>query len=81
MLNETQRDELLIRLDDRVDKIREDQKSFKTTMEGKGFGQCQVHQDKLEKLESTAKWTKRGVAATVLTLVGKFIYGFIVPTS
>ena len=81
MLTEEKRDELLIRLDERMDKVREDQKTFNEKMEGKGFGQCQVHQDKLNKLESTAKWTKRGVAATVLTLIGKFLYGFIVPTS
>jgi len=81
MLTEEKRDELLIRLDERVEKIRGDQKDFKKTMEGKGFGQCQVHEDKLKKLESTVTWTKRGVLGTAIALAGKFLYGFIVPTS
>jgi hypothetical protein len=80
-MNEEQRDELLIRLDERVDNIRKDQKSLKETLTKEGFARCQVHDDKLKKLESTMTWTKRGVLGTVLAVAGKFLYGFIMPTS
>ena len=79
-MTEDQRDELLIRLDERVKKVREDQKDLKATMEGDGFGNCQVHADKLEKLESTAKWSQRGVIAGAITLIGQFLYRLVIPT-
>jgi hypothetical protein len=74
-------DELLIRLDERVGKIREDQKMLKDTLEGQGLARCQVHDDKLNKLESTVTWSRRGLIAGALTLAGKFLYGFIIPSS
>jgi hypothetical protein len=80
-MDAVQRDELLIRLDERVDKIREDQKSLTETITGEGFARCQVHDDKLKKLESTVTWSRRGIIGTAIALAGKFIYGFIVPTS
>jgi hypothetical protein len=80
-MDEQMRDELLIRLDERVDKIREDQKSLTATITGKGFARCQVHDDKLAKIESTVTWSRRGIIGTALALAGKFIYGLIVPTS
>jgi hypothetical protein len=75
MLSEQQRDELLIRLDERVDKIRTDQKNFQETADGDGWGRCQVHTRDLESIKSTVKWTHRTVIGGALALVGKFIYG------
>jgi hypothetical protein len=80
-MDEAQRDELLIRLDERVDKIREDQKSLTETVTGKGFPRCQVHDDQLKKIESTVTWSRRGIIGTALALAGKFIYGFITPSN
>ena len=80
-MNEEQRDELLIRLDERVEKIREDQKTLSSTLEGKGFARCQVHDDQLKKIEGTVKWSQRGLIGGSIVLIGKFIYGFIVPSS
>lgn len=77
-MNAEQRDELLIRLDERVHKIREDQKAFNEKAEGsEGWGRCQVHEADLKDLKSTVKWTRRTVIGAAVAFVGKMIYSFI----
>ncbi|MHC4640108.1 MAG: hypothetical protein ACYS32_00585 [Planctomycetota bacterium] len=77
-----ERDELLIRLDERVDKIRVDQKEYMRKAESpEGFGRCQIHTADLKEIKSTLTWTRRGLIGGAVALVGKFIYSFIMPTS
>jgi hypothetical protein len=80
-MNAEERDELLIRLDERVEKIREDQKGFNEIATGEGWGRCQVHTNDLNSIKSTVKWTRRTVIGGSIALIGKFLYGFFMPTS
>ncbi len=80
-MDQIERDELLIRLDERVDNIREDQKDLHKKLEGDGFARCQVHDNQLKKIESTVKWGSRGLVGGSVILIGKFIYGIFMPSS
>ncbi len=80
-MDEEQRDELLIRLDERVEKIRDDQKSFNKIATGAGWGRCQVHAADLDSIKSTVKWTRRTVIGGAIALIGKFVSGFFMPTA
>ncbi len=74
-MNEDDRDELLIRLDERVEKIRKDQKAFNTiAVSPKGWGRCQVHETKIESARSTLKWAKRTFSVAALGVLGKVLY-------
>jgi len=76
-MNESDRDELLIRLDERVENIRKDQKKFNATAESEeGWGRCQVHQTKIASAGSFLKWSKRTFSVAMLGLIGKFLYSF-----
>ncbi len=80
-MNESQRDELLVRLDERVDNIRSDQKKFHTAAVGLGWGRCQVHTNDIKDIKSTMKWANRGIGGLSLAMIGKFIYSFFVPNA
>jgi hypothetical protein len=71
MLTAKQRDELLIRIDERVDKLRADMKDAKSA---EGFARCQVHSTEMNAIKNSLKWSKRAVIGGVLTLIGKFIF-------
>ena len=71
MLTDDQRDELLIRIDERVEKLRGDMKEAKSA---DGFARCQVHQSEMDNIKNSLKWSKRTVVGGVLTLIGKFIF-------
>ncbi len=74
-MNAEDRDELLIRLDERVEKIRKDQKSFNTiAVSPKGWGRCQVHETKIESSRSTIKWVRRTFSVAALGLICKALY-------
>jgi hypothetical protein len=62
MLTDNQRDELLIRLDERVAKIREDQKELKKTTASK---------ERVEKIENSQRWTRRTVWGALIGLLVK----------
>lgn len=77
-----ERDELLIRLDERVGKIREDQKKFAATAEGQeGWGRCQVHSNDITDIKSSITWTRRGLIGAVIAVISKFIYNFFTSPS
>jgi hypothetical protein len=78
-MNEIERDELLIRLDERMDKVRSDQKDFKRTMEGKGFAACQLHAADLKRLKRNWAWSRNIGASGMIALVGKYLYSLISP--
>lgn len=66
------RDELLIRLDERTRRIREDQKTMQTTLEGDtGFGRCQVHTKQIASLLSSRSWFRRTVVGGGLLFLAK----------
>ncbi len=74
-MNEKDRDELLIRLDERVDKIRKDQKSFNDiAISTTGWGRCQVHKAKIDSAGSFLKWSKRTFSVAALGLMCKVLY-------
>jgi hypothetical protein len=75
MLSERERDELLIRLDDRVERIRKDQENLKAAMESdEGFTRCQLHAQKVSDIEQSLKRTKRGALAAIISIAIKFVF-------
>ena len=81
MLSDRERDELLIRLDERIDRMRKDQKDLKTAMESdEGFARCQLHQQKVISVEDSIKWTKRSAFGALIALIVKMVYEWIAPT-
>ena len=80
MLSDKERDELLIRLDERIQKVREDMVTLKGAMSSDdGFTRCQLHGQKMNDIEQSLKWTKRGVWAAVLSVAIKFGFDKISP--
>ena len=71
MLSNDQRDELLIRIDERVSKLRDDMKQAKSET---GFARCQVHTSEMNTIKSSLKWSRRTVIGGVIALIGKFIF-------
>jgi hypothetical protein len=65
MLTAKQRDELLLRIDERVEKLRGDMKDAKSA---EGFARCQVHQREMDNIKNSLKWSKRTVIGGVITL-------------
>ncbi len=68
MLSADQRAEILIRLDERVKKIRDDQKEINEKLESKeGYARCQMHQQDLDEI----KWVRRtSIGAVITTVMG-----------
>jgi hypothetical protein len=80
MLSEQKRDELLIRLDERMKKNRNDVKDLKAAMESdEGFNRCQLHSQKMAGIENSVKRTKRSAWTAVIALVGKIAWEYIAP--
>ena len=78
MLTPDEQSDILIRLDERVAKIREDQQELKQAMESdKGFTRCQLHTQKMEDIENSLKWTKKAAWAAVLTIIGKIAWKYM----
>jgi hypothetical protein len=74
-MNEGERDELLIRLDERVEHMHKTQVNFiDTATSPEGWGRCQVHATKIESAGSFLKWTKRTFSVAALGLIGKVLY-------
>jgi hypothetical protein len=76
-MNEVERDELLIRLDERMDNMRTDQKDLKKTMEGKGFAMCQLHGADLKRLKRNWAWSRNLGVSGLIVLAGKYLYSLI----
>ena len=74
MLTNNQRDELLIRIDEQVSKLRDDMKTAKSET---GFARCQVHAAQVESIQNSFKWSKRLVVGAILSLIIKGIWPFI----
>ena len=74
MLTDYQRDELLIRIDERVDKLRGDMREAKST---EGFARCQVHATQVENIQNSFKWSKRLVVGAILSLIIKGVWPYI----
>lgn len=70
MLTDHERDELLIRLDERTKEMKAE---IKIANSPEGFARCQVHAAKMEQLQNSHKWTKRGIFATFLAFLGMII--------
>ena len=72
MLTPDQQAEILIRLDERVKKIRDDQKDMKTKMEStEGYPRCQMHQQDLDEIKGIIKWVRRTtIGAVITTIIG-----------
>lgn len=75
LLTQEQRDEMLIRMDERVGKLREDMREAKSD---KGFARCQVHSAKVDRIQSNTKWMKRTGVAALIAVAGKYLYNFFV---
>lgn len=73
MLTQEQRDEMLIRMDERVGKLREDMKEAKSAA---GFARCQVHAEKVDRIQSNTKWFKRTGLLAMVGVAGKYLYDF-----
>ena len=71
MLTDRERDELLIRIDERVDELRRDMKQAKSET---GFARCQVHMSQMNAIKGSIKWSRRTVIGGVIALIGKFIF-------
>lgn len=71
MLTDNDRDELLIRIDERVDELRRDMKHAKGD---KGFARCQVHTTKMNAIQNSLKWSKRTIIGGSIAVALKFIY-------
>ena len=74
MLTDQQRDELLIRIDERVEKLRADMQEAKSA---DGFARCQVHATRVESIQSSLTWGKRLVVGGILTLIVKGVWPYI----
>jgi hypothetical protein len=78
MLTEKKRDELLIRLDERVDKIRSDQKELKKAMESdKGFTRCQIHAQDIQEIQDKLKWYQRTAIGAVLVAIVNTLWDYV----
>ena len=73
--------EILIRLDERVYKIREDQKELKDAMNSDaGFTRCQVHAKDVQTLQNSfdsLKWYKRTAIGAGIALLVKMAWDLI----
>ena len=76
-MNEQERDELLIRLDERMGNMRTDQKELKSTMEGKGFAACQLHEADIKRLKRNWSWSRNLGVTGLLALAGKYLYSLV----
>ena len=56
MLTDDQRDELLIRIDERVSKLGGDMKQAKSA---EGFARCQVHKTQIDAMQTSLTWARR----------------------
>lgn len=65
-MTEKERDELLIRLDERTKKVEE---NIQKANSPEGFTRCQVHATEMLNLKNSMKWTKRGIFATFLAFL------------
>jgi hypothetical protein len=75
MLTDEKRDELLIRLDERLIRVRNDQKELKIAMNSpEGFTRCQLHNKDVK----TIKWQQRTVFAAFLGIIGKLGFDFLI---
>ena len=74
-LSDKERDELLIRLDERMHATHEVVHELKTSMKSDdGFARCQVHKEKVATIEKSVKVAKRLTWAAVLALLGKLCW-------
>ena len=73
MLTDNDRDELLIRVDERVKKLRDDMKEAKSIT---GFARCQVHKTEVDGVKNSLKWSRRLIAGGLFTVVVKTVYDF-----
>ena len=71
LLTVDQRDEMLIRMDERVGKLREDMKQAKSA---EGFARCQVHNEKVDTLQKGTTWYKRLLVSGIVLAVIKSAY-------
>ena len=71
MLTDADRDELLIRIDERVKKLRDDMKEAKSAA---GFARCQVHAAQVEDIKSLLTWGKRLIAGGVVGFIVKELW-------
>jgi hypothetical protein len=76
-MNAEERDELLIRLDERMGNMRTDQKSLKSTMEGKGFAMCQLHGADLKRLKRNWAWSRNLGVTGLIALAGKYLWSIV----
>jgi hypothetical protein len=76
-MNAEERDELLIRLDERMGNMRADQKELKSTMEGKGYAMCQLHAADLKRLKRNWSWSRNLGVTGLLALAGKYLYSLM----
>ena len=74
MLTAKQRDELLVRIDERVNELRDDMKTAKIET---GFARCQVHATQVENIQNSLKWSKRLVVGAILSLIVKGVWPYI----
>ena len=80
MLTDRERDELLIRLDERMTKVRNDQKELKEAMASdEGFTRCQLHNQRMESIERSTLLAKRSAVAAVVAIIGKIAWEYIHP--
>ena len=75
MLTRQERDELLVRIDERVSKLRDDMKTAKST---EGFARCQVHQSEMDNIKNSLKWSRRTVLGGILLLSVRLFMTFSV---
>ena len=74
MLTAKQRDELLIRIDERVSKLRDDMRTAKGDT---GFARCQVHSTEMNTIKNWFKWSKRLVVGAILSLIIGGVWRYI----
>ena len=75
MLTDDQRDELLIRIDERVSKLGGDMKQAKSA---EGFARCQVHKTQIDAMQTSLTWARRLVVGGILSLSIKALWPYFI---
>jgi hypothetical protein len=75
MLSENQRDEILVRLDERVGEL---QKDMKEAQHDPGFTRCQVHATEMDSIKGSLKWFRRTAVGGLIIFVGKSVWEYII---
>ena len=80
LMSDKERDELLIRLDERLSKVKEDMGTLKSNMSSdEGFTRCQLHAQRVNGIENSIATVKRIAWAAVIGLVVKVGWDKLAP--